>query len=132
PARVWPEGRAGRGTFASSHARQSARNCSSAALNERSMGRRIVASPANGRNCPYLVIAAKGAGPQNGRMSRRVVFVTYPGITALDLVGPHEVFTAAAEVARRTGRASDAYRVEVASATPGPLRTTRGLTVVAD
>jgi transcriptional regulator GlxA family with amidase domain len=60
------------------------------------------------------------------------VFVTYPGVTALDLVGPHEVFTAAAEVARRTGGEPDAYRVEVAAAAAGPLRTTRGLVVVAD
>jgi transcriptional regulator GlxA family with amidase domain len=65
-------------------------------------------------------------------MSRRIVFVTYPGITALDLVGPHEVFTAAAQVARRTGGEPDAYRVEVAGMTPGPLTTTRGLVVVAD
>jgi transcriptional regulator GlxA family with amidase domain len=65
-------------------------------------------------------------------VTRRIVFVTYPGITALDLVGPHEVFTAGAEVARRTGGESDAYRVEVASMVPGPLRTTRGLAVVAD
>jgi transcriptional regulator GlxA family with amidase domain len=65
-------------------------------------------------------------------MSRRIVFVTYPGITALDLVGPHEVFTAAAEVARRTGGEPNAYRVEVASVRPGPLTTTRGLVVVAD
>src|SRR4029079_10852942 len=44
----------------------------------------------------------------------------------------HEVFTAAAEVARRMGGEQDAYRVEVASVEAGPLRTTRGLTVVAD
>ena len=53
-------------------------------------------------------------------------------MTALDLVGPHEVFTAGAEVARRTGGEPDAYRVEVAAAEAGPLRTTRGLVVVAD
>jgi transcriptional regulator GlxA family with amidase domain len=79
-----------------------------------------------------LVIAAKGPEPHNERVSRRIVFVTYPGITALDLVGPHEVFTAAAEVARRSGGEPDAYRVEVAAAEAGPLRTTRGLAVVAD
>lgn len=60
------------------------------------------------------------------------MFVTYPGITALDLVGPHEVFTAAAQVAARMGSERDAYRVDVASVTPGPLRTTRGLVLVAD
>ena len=98
----------------------------------------IVASPAlgpgpsDGRNRPDLVIAASRPGPQNGRVSRRIVFVVYPGITALDLVGPHEVFTAAAEVARRTGGEPDAYHVEVAAALPGPLTTSRGLGVVAD
>ena len=53
-------------------------------------------------------------------------------MTALDLVGPHEVFTAAAQVARRTGGEADAYRVEVAAAEAGPLRTTRGLVVAVD
>jgi transcriptional regulator GlxA family with amidase domain len=65
-------------------------------------------------------------------VTRRIVFVTYPGITALDLVGPHEVFTAASEVSRRMGGEADAYRVEVAAMEPGLLRTTRGLAVVAD
>ena len=70
--------------------------------------------------------------PQTGPVPRRVVFVTYPRITALDLVGPHEVFTAAAEIARRTGHDPDAYAVVVAAATAGPVRTTRGPAIVAD
>jgi transcriptional regulator GlxA family with amidase domain len=65
-------------------------------------------------------------------MARRVVFVAYPRITALDLVGPHEVFTAAAEIARRTGADTDAYAVSVAAAAAGAVRTTRGPAVVAD
>jgi transcriptional regulator GlxA family with amidase domain len=65
-------------------------------------------------------------------VSRRVVFVTYPRITALDLVGPHEVFTAAAEIARHTGGEPDAYAVSVAAATPGPVHTSRGPAIVAD
>ena len=40
PARVSPDGRAGRGTWAASQSRHSARNCSSAALNVRSIGGR--------------------------------------------------------------------------------------------
>src|SRR5262249_14768289 len=44
----------------------------------------------------------------------------------------HEVFTAAAQVARLTGGEPDAYRVEGAAAEPGPLRTTRRLSVGAD
>lgn len=65
-------------------------------------------------------------------MTRRVVFVAYPRITALDLIGPHEVFTAAAEIARRTGGDPDAYSVSVAAATAGPVRTSRGPAIVAD
>jgi transcriptional regulator GlxA family with amidase domain len=65
-------------------------------------------------------------------MSRRIVFVAYPGIIALDLVGPHEVFTAAAEVARRTGRDPDAYCVEIAAPEAGLVRTIRGPSLVAD
>jgi transcriptional regulator GlxA family with amidase domain len=65
-------------------------------------------------------------------VTRRVVFVAYPRITALDLIGPHEVFTAAAEIARRTGGDPDAYSVSVAAATAGPVRTSRGPAIVAD
>ena len=60
------------------------------------------------------------------------MFVIYPGIVALDLVGPHEVFTAAAEVARRTGGEPDAYRVEVVSPLAGAVPTTRGPAIVAE
>ena len=65
-------------------------------------------------------------------MTRRIVFAIYPGIVALDLVGPHEVFTAAAEVARHLGRNADAYRVEVVAPEVGVVPTTRGPAVVAD
>ena len=54
-------------------------------------------------------------------MRRRVVFVVYPGITALDLVGPHEVFGAAG-----------GYDLVVAAADAGPIATTRGPGLVAD
>jgi transcriptional regulator GlxA family with amidase domain len=96
------------------------------------MGAGIVAAPRDGRNRPDLVIAARAGEPHNGRVSRRIVFVTYPGIIALDLVGPHEVFTAAGEVARRTGRDADAYRVEVVAPEAGVVSTSRGPSFVAD
>jgi transcriptional regulator GlxA family with amidase domain len=70
--------------------------------------------------------------PHTGPVPRRVVFVTYPRITALDLVGPHEVFTAAAQVARYIGRESDAYDAVVAAAAAGAVPTTRGPAIVAD
>ncbi len=65
-------------------------------------------------------------------MPRRIVFVTYPRVTALDLVGPHEVFTAAAQVARHTGADPDAYAVTVAARRAGPVRSSRGPTFLAD
>jgi transcriptional regulator GlxA family with amidase domain len=54
-------------------------------------------------------------------MSARIVFVVYPRITALDLVGPHEVLGTAG-----------GYELVVAAATPGPVATTRGPLVLAD
>src|SRR5689334_14952911 len=52
---------------------------------------------------------------------RRIVFVAYPGITALDLVGPHEVLGA-----------SGGYELVVAATTPGPIETSRGPLLVAN
>jgi transcriptional regulator GlxA family with amidase domain len=54
-------------------------------------------------------------------VSRRVVFVVYPRITALDLVGPHEVFAA-----------SGGYDAVVAAAEAGAVVTVRGPGIVAD
>jgi transcriptional regulator GlxA family with amidase domain len=59
--------------------------------------------------------------PTMGDMSRRVVFAVYPQITALDLVGPHEVFAA-----------SGGYAMEVAGAEAGPVVAARGPGIVAD
>jgi len=56
-----------------------------------------------------------------GRVSRRVVFVVYPRITALDLVGPHEVFGAAG-----------GYELVVAASEAGQVVTSRGPGIVAD
>ena len=75
----------------------------------------------DGRNRLNIVIAARGSFPQNGRMRRRVVFVVYPRITALDLVGPHEVLGAAG-----------GYELVVAAMTTGSVPTTRGPHLVAD
>ncbi len=54
-------------------------------------------------------------------MARRVVFAVYPRITALDLVGPHEVFAA-----------SGGYDVVVGGAEAGAVVTVRGPGIVAD
>jgi transcriptional regulator GlxA family with amidase domain len=68
-----------------------------------------------------LVIAAIATSLHNVGMRPRVVFVVYPRFTALDLVGPHEVFAAAGE-----------YQIDIAAKVPGPLTTTRGPSIVAD
>jgi transcriptional regulator GlxA family with amidase domain len=52
---------------------------------------------------------------------RTVVFVAYPGITALDLVGPHEVLAA-------TG----CYDVTIAAPVAGPVITGRGPAILAE
>jgi transcriptional regulator GlxA family with amidase domain len=74
----------------------------------------------HGRNRPEIVIAAIRASADNGVMKRRVVFVVFPGITALDLVGPHEVLGAAGH-----------YELMVAAPHAGVVRTTRGPGIVA-
>jgi transcriptional regulator GlxA family with amidase domain len=58
---------------------------------------------------------------------RDVVLVVFPDLQGLDLIGPAEVFAAAND---EVGRA--AYRTRLAATSPGPLRTTSGVTVVAD
>lgn len=55
---------------------------------------------------------------------RRVVFVVFPGLQSLDLVGPLEVFSIGARLR------PDAYRVEVTAATTRPIRSWSGLTIV--
>jgi transcriptional regulator GlxA family with amidase domain len=50
-----------------------------------------------------------------------VVFVAYPGITALDLVGPHEVMAATA-----------GYDITIAAPAAGPVVTGRGPTILAE
>lgn len=58
-------------------------------------------------------------------MTRRVVIVGFPGVQALDVVGPHDVFTSASLL---TG---GGYDVVVASAGGRPVTTATGLAFVA-
>jgi len=61
-------------------------------------------------------------------MDRRVVIAVFPGIQALDLVGPLEVF----HTAHRLAGAGRGYRVELAAPVAGALSTSSGLQLVAD
>ena len=56
-------------------------------------------------------------------MTRLVVILGFPGVQALDLVGPHDVFTGAAMLTE------GGYRVRVASRDGRPVSTATGLVV---
>ena len=55
-----------------------------------------------------------------------VVFVAFDGVQSIDVAGPHEVFAGAGDAAASLGRRGG-YRVRVASARGGPVRTESGL-----
>ena len=55
-----------------------------------------------------------------------VVFVAFDGVQSIDVAGPYEVFASAGDAAAAVGRRGG-YRVRVASAHGGPVRTESGL-----
>jgi len=57
---------------------------------------------------------------------RHIAIVAYDGVQPLDIVGPHEVFAGAGQAATSLGRGGR-YRVTVASARGGMVRTESGL-----
>jgi transcriptional regulator GlxA family with amidase domain len=60
---------------------------------------------------------------------RRVVIVTYEGVQALDVTGPHEVFAGATAVlAARPGSAAG-YELSIVADRSGPVRSESGLTI---
>jgi len=61
--------------------------------------------------------------------SRRVVIVAFPGVELLDVTGPAEVFSVATRVA---GAGRPGYRVEIAAAGGGAVRTSSGVRLMAD
>lgn len=61
---------------------------------------------------------------------RSVIILGYPGVQALDLVGPHEVFSGAAMYLQAQDR--DGYHVRVVTADGEPARTGTGLAFVAE
>jgi transcriptional regulator GlxA family with amidase domain len=63
-------------------------------------------------------------------MTRSVLIVGFPGIQALDLVGPFEVFTGASRYLASTGK--DGYRVRIGSLGGQPVTTGTGLTLAAE
>ena len=55
-----------------------------------------------------------------------MVIVAFDGVQPIDVVGPHEVFANAGDAAASLGRRAG-YRVRLASAGGGPVRTESGL-----
>ena len=68
-----------------------------------------------------------------GNEPRRIAVVAFPGCQSLDVLGPLEIFsTADALRSYRDPQARPLFRVEVLAPSAGPLRTSSGLTLVAD
>jgi transcriptional regulator GlxA family with amidase domain len=64
-------------------------------------------------------------------MTRKVVILGFPGIQALDVVGPFDVFTGATLSLAATGRPEDGYDVSLVSVDGSPVSTGTGLDLVA-
>ena len=62
---------------------------------------------------------------------RRVVIPLYPGFQALDVTGPHEVLAGANQALDHVARDTPRYRIELVSATPGPVASDSGLAIEA-
>jgi transcriptional regulator GlxA family with amidase domain len=62
---------------------------------------------------------------------RTVVILGYPGVQALDLVGPFEVFTGATICLASQGRTDEGYAARVVTRTGEPATTLTGLALVA-
>lgn len=64
---------------------------------------------------------------------RQIVLVSFPGVNLLDVAGPTQVFTSAAEILTQSGQCEDGgYRVRLVSADGGLVETTSGLKLAAD
>lgn len=66
-----------------------------------------------------------------GGVKRSVVLLGYPGVQALDLVGPFEVFTGATIALVGQDRHDDGYDIIIASPDGSPASTWNGLQIVA-
>lgn len=62
-------------------------------------------------------------------VARKIVILGYPGIQALDVFGPSEVFAGASLALLGDGRGDDGYDITVASINGRPIATSSGLTL---
>src|SRR3979411_885072 len=66
-----------------------------------------------------------------GFVTRSVLILGYPGVQALDLVGPSEVFTGATLCVKGMGRTGEGYDVSTWAQNGEPAPTGTGLALVA-
>ena len=85
-----------------------------------------------GRKSIFFVIAATALIFYCVAMKQRVVFFLYPGIVSLDVSGPLEVFAAATDLLERSDRKGQGYTPVFAACTPGTVRTSSGLELMAE
>ena len=95
---------------------------------ERPEGRQDMNS---GMKCVFFVIAATTLPPYLFPMKKRVEFFLYPGMVALDVTGPLDVFTTATELLSQAGR-EGGYEPVFGAMVPGPVPTSSGLCLLAD
>ena len=85
-------------------------------------------SARNGANRRRRVIDANdGTLHDEGVKSRPVIFLAYDGLQPLDLVGPHEVFSAANQLLEHEGRVAERYELIVVSEFGAAVRSESGL-----
>jgi transcriptional regulator GlxA family with amidase domain len=80
----------------------------------------------------FFVIAAKWIPPYLVSMKKRMEFYFYPGMVALDVTGPLDVFHAADGLLEREGRGKDGYELSFSANEPGPVPTSSGLRLHVD
>jgi transcriptional regulator GlxA family with amidase domain len=69
--------------------------------------------------------------PQEITKSRRIGLLVWPGCDVLDVCGPTDAFFYAAYWLPRFGQTEPGYLCDIIAATPGPIRTTCGIELIA-
>jgi hypothetical protein len=82
--------------------------------------------------CGCRGVDATAVVANTGFMARSVLILGFPGVQALDLVGPSEVFTSSTICLQGMGRADDGYDVRVVSPYGEPATTGTGLALIAE
>lgn len=80
----------------------------------------------------FIVIAARAGIFYAARMKQNLVIFLYPGIVALDVTGPLEVFATATQLLKLGNRHNDGYTPVFAATRCGSVRSASGLSLIAE